>query len=193
MNIDPSRILRTASCFVLAASVIAAAGCDSGDTTPPPQAARPSAPANAPPASTGPTVTADLPKISKELADAFLLRAIAKTAMASGKTLSAAESTGLWQAQADTARICNDISQMVKQNPRWKRQVTEALEKYTKAQIIKERKAAKALDAARKKGTAGKPTGTPPEDLMKVAQKHGMAEMQVLGMMSYTKAEMDAD
>ena len=191
MSRDYSRYLRTASRLLVAAGLVAASGCDSGDTTPPPQqpAARSAAPAA--PASSGPTVTADLPKMMRGLAEHYAIQAKFLESMTSGKTLSASDSQAYWEAQAAAIKACNDIVLMLRENPRWKRQTTEALEKYTKSQIIMERKAKVAFDAACKSGKAGKFTGSPSAEDQQTIQKYMMAEMQVKGTMSYSRAEME--
>ncbi len=125
------------------------------------------------------------------LAGLYATQALILESLASGKTISASDSQGFYDAQASAARACNDIVLMLRENPRWKRQVTEALEKYTKSRIIKEKKAKVAFDAARKSGKAGKLTGSPSSESQQAIQKYMMAEMQVKGMMSYTKAEME--
>lgn len=184
-----------AALAVLSCALVA--GCDDGSDAPrtatPPSTA-PAASSTPPASSGGPAsaaVTADLAAVATRLGTAYTARAKFTEAMAKGTTLSAADTQAYWKACADTASISDEIDQITRKNPRWKRQMTEAMTSHAKSAIIRNTKASRALDAARKSGSAGKPAGPPPADLAAIIQKHGMVEMRVKGMMPYTKQEME--
>ncbi len=182
-------IARAATAALSCCALMACNGSDDA-TPPPPTPAVPTA--TAPPSAQAPPApNADIVGVATRLGAAYAARAKFVEAMAKGATLSAADTQSYWQASADAASICDEIDRYTRKNPRSKRQMTEALEKYAKASIIRNTKASSALDKARKAGSGGKPASPAPADLAATINKHGMVEMRVKGMMSYRKDEME--
>ncbi|MSR45206.1 MAG: hypothetical protein EXS15_07630 [Phycisphaerales bacterium] len=171
---------------------IASMGCDEGDD----DTTRPATkgPGQTPPnhGSAPPVITVDLVKITSQLGAGFQGQADALDKMASGKSMSAAESTTYFEAQRTVAVVSKDISDMLQKNPRWQRATTEALEKNAKPGIIALYHAEKAMKKAKQSGKAGSPSGACPADIKKLLGDNDLIITRIRGLMPYSKAEMES-
>ncbi|MSR69565.1 MAG: hypothetical protein EXS17_04385 [Phycisphaerales bacterium] len=136
-------------------------------------------------------ITVDLNKIASDLGAAYKTRATCYAKMTKGQTLDAAQSTEFYKAMESCAQISQDICDLMKKNPRWQRQITEALEKNTKSSIIALTKGEKAYAKAKTSGKVGGAGGPCPANIAATISKYQMSEMRVKGLMPYTKAEME--
>ncbi len=186
--------LRTVfSALVLCAcSVIPGLGCGDKDAAQSPPASNGSTGGALPNRSVAPPViTIDLDAITTRLGSEFQIQADSIQLMASGKTLNAQQSTAYFQAQKNAALTCQELSDALQKNPRWLASTSKSLEKCTKKAIIARTQAEKALAKSKKAGSAGSTTGQCPADISKVLNDKQLIIARILGMLSYSKAEME--
>ena len=138
-----------------------------------------------------PVITIDLDAITTRLGSEFQIQADSIQLMASGKTLNAQQSTAYFQAQKNAALTCQELSDALQKNPRWLASTSKALEKCAKKAIIARTQAEKALAKSKKAGSAGSTTGQCPADISKVLNDKQLIIARILGMLSYSKAEME--
>lgn len=182
--------------LILIALSLTLAGCggddasSSSDTSAPAPKPTSQKPAGAV-ATPAPPITVDINKIATDLGAAYKTRANCYAKMTKGQSLDAAQSTEFYVAMESCAQISQDICDLMKKNPRWQRQITEALEKNTKSSIIALTKAEKAYSKAKSSGSVGKVGAPCPANIAATIEKYTMSEMRVKGLMPYTKSEME--
>ena len=173
-------------------SVIPGLGCGDKDAAQSPPASSGSTGGVLPNRSvTPPVITVDLTKFATDFGASFQVQADSLEMMASGKTLNAQQSTAYFQAQKNAALTCQELSDALQKNPRWLASTSKSLEKCTKKSIIARTQAEKALAKSKKAGSAGSTTGQCPADISKVLNDKQLIIARILGMLSYSKAEME--
>ena len=173
-------------------SVIPGLGCGDKDASQSPPASNGSTGGALPNRSVAPPViTIDLDAITTRLGSEFQTQADSINLMASGKTLNAQQSTAYFQAQKNAALTCQELSDALQKNPRWLAPTSKSLEKCSKKAIIARTQAEKALAKSKKAGSAGSTTGQCPADISKLLNDKQLIIARILGMLSYSKAEME--
>jgi len=137
-----------------------------------------------------PVVTVDMAKYAREFGASFQAQADAVDKMASGNTLSIAESDAYCKAQERMARLALEMNDILQKNPRWQRAMTEALEKEGKSGIISLYHAERALKQAKSSGKAGRATGKCSDEVTKLVSDNHLIINRIRGLMPYSKAEM---
>ncbi len=182
--------MRSSALLVALSLLVAGCGGDDASQSAPPPIAATTKPAGAV-ATPAPPITVDINKIASDLGAAYKTRATCYAKMTKGQSLDAAQSTEFYLAMESCAQISQDICDLMKKNPRWQRQITEALEKNTKSSIIALTKAEKAFAKAKSSGSVGGAGGPCPANIAATISKYQMSEMRVKGLMPYTKSEME--
>lgn len=171
--------MRLAAALTLALCGIAA--CSGGSETPPADGARPRR-----------TATADdvarMDGLATQLAGALDAQATLEARMSRGESLDAADSGKLIAASASGLDTCMQISALLREHGTWQGRMRSSLERIAKPAIVRRAKAEEMLSAARKAGKAGSMQGSP----ARPTGEQAFSQLEVMGMMPYSKAEIDA-
>lgn len=176
------RAMRRFPCAALAIAACAIPACSGGsDHAPAPggTAARRSATADD---------LARMDALSTQLAGAFDAQATLEARMSRGESLDAADSGKLVSACASGLDTCMQISALLREHGTWQGRMRASLERIAKPAIVRRAKAEEMLGAARKAGKAGSMQGSP----ARPTGEQAFSQLEVMGMMPYSKAEIDA-